>query len=412
MMQRLRTLSIVLPILLAAGICTGAQAADEGTQPAPQPPAASRSRDAVSPAKPGAAGPAGHKDPAKLINKSSHCIECHQDDTPAIFEQWLASTHARVGVGCADCHGANRGEAGAFLHAEKFYITTIVTPVDCAKCHKSQYLDYQTSGHALALELLQEMKEDNPRYPVVSLYKENNFQQCRGCHGGTVTVDGENLPDPATWPDSGAGRVNPNTSRGNCSACHLGHGFSAAAARQPETCLRCHDGANYPEGDIYRASVHGVLYETTADKENLSRPGFYFDGRHMGSPTCAFCHMNGSGQGLLTRHNPAWNLPRDLTSPTAPLANRKENLRNNMKATCNQCHVPGVIDRFFADADKNLQLYQQHTVEPQLAEHSRKLAKAKGAERNSLLKEYTRFLAETKRYRMNLYMGQHGRSQR
>jgi hypothetical protein len=410
MMHHLRTFSIGLTILLATG-AAGARAADEGTSPVPPLPAAAR--EAAPPARGDAPAPAGdHKDPVKLLNKNSHCIECHENDTPAIFEQWVASTHARAGVGCDDCHGANKGEKGAFLHAGKFYITTVVTPVDCANCHKGQYLDYTTSGHALALELLQEMKEDNPRFPVVSLYKEGDFQQCRGCHGGTVEVDGENRPDPAAWPDSGAGRVNPNSSRGNCGACHLGHVFSAAAARQPETCLRCHDGANYPEGGIYRASAHGVLYETAVDKENLTRPGFYLDGRHMGSPTCAFCHLNGSGQGRLTRHNPAWNLPRDLTSPAAPLAKRAENLRGNMKATCNQCHAAGLIDRFFANADKELERYQQNTVEPQLADYRQKLTKAKGEERRALLQEYTRFLAEAKRFRMNLYMGQHGRSQR
>ncbi|MBI4792889.1 MAG: hypothetical protein HY789_09250, partial [Deltaproteobacteria bacterium] len=83
-----------------------------------------------------------------------------------------------------------------------------------------------------------------------------------------------------------------------------------------------------------------------------------------------------------------------------------------MKAACNQCHAPGVIDRFFANADKDLELYQQNTVEPRLADYRQKLAKAAGEERESLLKEYARFLAEAKRYRMNLYMGQHGRSQR
>ncbi|OKY75835.1 MAG: hypothetical protein BM485_05725 [Desulfobulbaceae bacterium DB1] len=354
-----------------------------------------------------------HKDPAKLINNSAHCIECHRDDTPAIFEEWLKSTHARVGVGCNECHKANKGEKGAFLHAEKFYISTVVTPVDCANCHKGQYLDYISSGHALSLELLQKMTEDNPRYPVVSLYKDDNFQQCGGCHGVTVTLDDMNIPDPATWPNSGAGRRNPDNGNGNCRTCHLGHGFSAAAARRPETCLRCHDGANYPEGEIYRSSVHGVAYETTVDKKNLDRTGVYFEGKHMGAPTCAFCHLSGSGQGQTTRHNPAWNLPRNLTSPGVPLANRSENLRNNMKAACNQCHAPAMIDRFFLNADKELARYQKEIVEPQLADFKEKIdSTTKKEKRRHLLQDYSRFLAEGKRYRMNLYMGRHGRTQR
>jgi len=402
MIKRPPILPLCLTLLLAAGIFTFAHADEDMARP-------------VSVEKPHAPqNPGGnrHKDPIKLVNKSAYCIECHKDDTPAIFEQWLASTHARVGVGCADCHGATRNEQGAFLHADKFYITTVVSPVDCSKCHKGQYLDYKSSGHALALELLQDMTEDDPRYPVVSLYKDDNFRQCGGCHGVEVTVDEKQLPAPATWPNSGAGRINPNTSHGTCGACHLGHGFSAASARQPETCLRCHNGANYPEGEIYRSSVHGVAYETLADKGNLDRPGFFFEGKHMGSPTCGFCHLNGSGQGLLTRHNPAWNLPRDLTSPNAPLAKRAENLRGNMKSVCNQCHAPSVIDRFFTNADSELDKYQKNVVAPKLADYKQKLAKATGEGRSLLLEEYNLFLQEGKRYRMNLYMGQHGRTQR
>ncbi len=132
----------------------------------------------------------------------------------------------------------------------------------------------------------------------------------------------------------------------------------------------------------------------------------------MGSPTCAFCHFNGSGHGLLTRHNGAWRVPRDLTHPEAPLANRSENLRNNMKAVCNQCHSSRVIDDFFTDADKELESYQTNVMEPGLTAYTEKLASTKGEPRKTLLKEYSRFLAEGKRFRMNLYMGRHGRVQR
>lgn len=353
-----------------------------------------------------------YKDTKKLINKSSYCLECHQDETPGIVEEWLKSTHARAGIGCADCHATEKEGDGAFLHAKKFYVRTVVTPVHCAKCHKDIQRDYFTSGHARSLDLLTEMKEDDPRYPVVSQYSENDFQQCSGCHGGEVKLDERLRPDPATWPDHGAGRINPNTTHGTCTSCHLGHRFSSAAARQPETCLRCHDGPNYPEGDIYRSSAHGIAYATQTDKKDMERPGFFFDGKLMVSPTCAFCHLNGSGHGLLTRHNEAWRLPRDLTSPKAPMAPKNaDNLRNNMKSVCNQCHASTVIDRFFDNADKKLEEYQKSHVEPKLAEYQQLLASA-GENNGQLLKDYSRFLAESKRYRMSLYMGSHSRTQR
>ena len=352
------------------------------------------------------------KDRIKVFGNNGYCNDCHRDETPAIFEEWIKSSHARAGVGCNDCHEGNKSADDSVFHANRFYISSVVTPFNCSKCHKDILRDFINSGHHQSLELLKMMKEDDPRYPVVSQYQEDNFKDCSGCHGTEVTINEDHLPDPATWPNSGAGRINHDRSHGNCAVCHVGHQFSVAAARQPETCLRCHDGANYPEGDIYRNSVHGTLYTTQVDKDALERPGFYLDGAEMGAPTCSFCHMNGSGHGTLTRHNPAWRLPRDLSSPNAPLLKRSENLRNNMKSACSQCHSSRVIDRFFEIADNRLEEYQNNEFDPKLTEFQEKLKSAKGEERDQLLKEYSRFLAEGKRFRMSLYMGGHGRTQR
>ncbi|MBC8319039.1 MAG: hypothetical protein H8E41_14165 [Desulfobulbaceae bacterium] len=353
------------------------------------------------------------KDQIKVMGQTGQCIDCHQDHTPALFEEWINSAHAKANVGCQDCHSSQKGEPDTFLHAEKFYIRTVVTPFVCGKCHKDEQRDYFTSGHAKSLELLLQMKENDPRYPIVSQYKDDDFRQCGGCHGVKVEHGKGNFPDPVTWPNSGAGRINPNKSHGNCASCHMTHRFSVAAARQPETCLRCHDGANYPEGDIYRNSAHGVLYETQVDKKVLERTGYYLDGEAMVSPTCSFCHLNGSGHGLLTRHNGAWRLPRDLTHPEAPMAlERKENLRNNMKSVCNQCHASSVINRFFQEADKQLEEYQATVMVPGIARYKDMLDSVQEEGRQALLKEYNVFLTEGKRYRMNLYMGRHGRVQR
>lgn len=419
MMQRPRILSLYICIMLflSAVTISAAQATEKQGETAPVSVAGEQPVKQMKKAKPLAPKDTippknKHNDPIKLKSKSAYCIECHRDDTPGIFEEWVKSTHARVGVGCADCHASEAAGKDTFLHASRFHISTIVTPFRCAKCHRDVYRDYAISGHAKALKLLTEMKEKDPRYPVVSRYQEDNFAQCGGCHGVEVALDEGNRPDPATWPNSSAGRMNPDESFGNCASCHLGHRFSAAAARQPETCTRCHDGPNYPEGDIYRNSVHGVVYATQTDKRALDKFGIYFDGKDMVSPTCAFCHFNGSGHGLWIRHNGAWRVPRDLTSPGAPLASRAENLRNNMKSVCNQCHASTVIDRFFENADAELEAYQKNVVGPKLGDYLKKLKKAKGEKREKLLGEYSDFLAEGKRYRMGLYMGGHGRTQR
>jgi hypothetical protein len=71
---------------------------------------------------------------------------------------------------------------------------------------------------------------------------------------------------PATWPNSGIGRVNPDGSKGTCSACHARHSFSIAQARQPESCGRCHMGPDHPQIEAYYESKHGVMYEANKEK--------------------------------------------------------------------------------------------------------------------------------------------------
>ena len=353
------------------------------------------------------------RDRIKVRGKSGYCIDCHRAETPGIFNEWCDSAHARANIGCAECHEVVKSDPKAILHAERFYISVIVTPFKCAKCHKDQMRDYFTSGHARALELFREMDRDDPLYPIVSQYSRDDFRQCAACHGSLVKLGKDRYPDTATWPNSGAGRINPDGSHGTCAACHENHRFSVEAARKPETCLRCHDGRNYPEGSIYRSSVHGTLYATMAQGNDMSRPGYFFTAAEMRVPTCAFCHLGGSGHGLLTRHNPAWRLPRDLTGVMAPMAKRSANLRGYMKSVCVQCHTRRMIDGFFANADRELIKYQTNEVLPRYIEFKKKFSTVKDEEeRGKLLQEYSSFLAESKRYRMNLYMGSFGHTQR
>lgn len=66
---------------------------------------------------------------------------------------------------------------------------------------------------------------------------------CRQCHGSVVKVKAGGVLDPSTWPNTGIGRVNPDSSKGSCSACHTRHRFSREQARRPESCGKCHLGS-------------------------------------------------------------------------------------------------------------------------------------------------------------------------
>ena len=67
---------------------------------------------------------------------SMNCVECHQKSTPGIIDHWKGSTHAVKGVGCVECHKAEKGDIDGFDHYGA-HIATVVTPRDCGRCQGS-----------------------------------------------------------------------------------------------------------------------------------------------------------------------------------------------------------------------------------------------------------------------------------
>ena len=51
------------------------------------------------------------------------------------ISEWEESAHAEKGVGCFECHQARETDRDAYKH-NNFWIATIVSPFDCASCHK------------------------------------------------------------------------------------------------------------------------------------------------------------------------------------------------------------------------------------------------------------------------------------
>src|SRR5260370_389225 len=75
---------------------------------------------------------------------SKQCVECHQQSTPGIIDHWKGSTHARKGIGCVECHQAEKGDVDGFDHYGH-HIATVVTPRDCSRCHKEIYDEFERS---------------------------------------------------------------------------------------------------------------------------------------------------------------------------------------------------------------------------------------------------------------------------
>ncbi len=288
------------------------------------------------------AGLAEH--PISIPQSSKACVECHAQSNPGIVDHWTDSTHARKGVGCIECHQAEQGDIDAFHHYGHD-IATVVTPLDCSRCHSAEFEEFTRSHHAKAGNILHSLDNRlaeivegsrvpfNPHSPTPGKAVEEvngmasaatGCQQCHGSKlalqstdGGMITVE-DLKPDAAgkptnleaaarvlkdehgrpryhasSWPNTGIGRLNLDGSRGSCSACHSRHDFSPRRARRPENCGKCHLGPDHPQKEIYEESKHGVAYRDLKDEMNLDGESWILGKDYSQAPTCATCHMSG-----------------------------------------------------------------------------------------------------------------------
>ena len=298
-----------------------------------------------------------------LSEESQACITCHQSLNPGIYGQWGASKHYGANVGCYECHTAQSGEPDAFDH-NGYNISIIVSPLDCKKCHQQEVDEFTASHHAHAGEILGSL--DNFLGEVVE-GKAAAVSGCKQCHGAEVKVVAAGKLDPDTWPNTGMGRINPDGSLGSCSACHTRHGFSAAQARQPENCGRCHLGPDHPQKEIYEESKHGIAYYNNVDKMNLNSSKWIVGEDYTAAPTCATCHMSATPELPLTHDvgsRISWTL-RPAVSERIDAAEIKagkkvkswEARRTDMKKVCSVCHTPDYIESFYQQYDNVVNLY-------------------------------------------------------
>lgn len=241
-----------------------------------------------------------------VARAAESCADCHRKHTAALVMEWDRSKHAKAGVDCLACHGAEKDNPGSWVHRGE-RISMIVTPKDCAKCHAKENEEFSRSHHALAGEILASL--DNVLAEKAAGMPGNNADAVNGClqcHGGVVKFlkdakgemirvgpEGKPVLDPETWPNSGIGRINPDGSRGSCNACHSRHAFEAKTARSPENCGKCHMGPDHPQIEIYNESKHGIAFYANRDKMALDKDEWILGKDYSAAPTCATCHMAG-----------------------------------------------------------------------------------------------------------------------
>jgi hypothetical protein len=327
------------------------------------------------------------------------CVECHKLENTPIYQQWGNSKHYRANVGCYECHAAAQGEPDAFNH-EGYLIATIVSPKDCGRCHVQETEEFAHSHHSKGARILgsldntlAEVVEGN-RGLVTPAFQGGNsaaaVSGCWQCHGSEIKVLPGGKLDPATWPNTGIGRINPDGSEGSCSACHSRHSFSAYQARHPDNCGKCHMGPDHPQMEIYYESKHGIAFRAFKDKLNLDSAKWVVGEDYHLAPTCATCHMSATPAKVASKNRPAkpglsvthdvgmrisWN-NRPAISVRPELSDKKMGLsganvnwqtrRDNMKTVCINCHEQQWVDNFYVQYDGLIDLYHEKFAKPGL----------------------------------------------
>lgn len=307
---------------------------------------------------------------ADLSEESATCIECHSEMMPGLVSEWGASQHFSADVGCYECHQATEGEPDAMEHND-YYISTIVSPKDCSRCHKTEFNQFQASHHADAGKILGSL--DNFLGEVVE-GQAAAVSGCKQCHGSIVKVNEDGSFDPTTWPNTGMGRLNPDGSKGSCAACHSRHSFSAKLARQPENCGKCHLGPDHPQKEIYEESKHGIAFYAHIDRMNLDNPSWIVGQDYSAAPTCATCHMSPTMDLALT-HDVGDRISWTLRPPISEKVDAKalkagkevktwQARRNDMKNVCSNCHTSSFVDNFYIQYDNVVEMYNNKFAAP------------------------------------------------
>ncbi|RLE16546.1 MAG: hypothetical protein DRJ14_08265 [Acidobacteria bacterium] len=289
------------------------------------------------------------------------CMTCHKDKSPGIYKQWFASAHAKHDVTCLDCHQAKKGDKDAYMHYDA-RIATLVTPMDCGRCHEKEMKEVDASHHATAGLIL----DSNDAYLAhVAGGEPVAIQGCENCHGSKVKIDPKspNRLSRATWPNSGIGRLNPDGSKGSCTPCHTRHAFSKAQARQPEACSKCHLGPDHPQKEIYEESKHGNAYYTHKEDMNLKADRWVVGQDYYEAPTCASCHMSATRKQKVT-HDVGARISWNLRAPISKKQKNWQQKRKNMEDVCTNCHGQSFADGHYYQLDATVKLYNEKFAIP------------------------------------------------
>jgi hypothetical protein len=234
--------------------------------------------------------------------------------------------------------------------------------MDCAACHVREAEQFVASRHAQAGDILDSL--DNVLGEQVEGVAAA-IAGCQQCHGAAVEVLPDGSLSPASWPNTGMGRMNPDGSRGACSTCHTRHLFSVAVGREPDSCGNCHLGPDHPQIEIYEESKHGIAFVANREDMNLEARPWVLGQDYSAAPTCTTCHMS-AVPGLAANHDVGLRIAWTLRPAVSVRQEDWEERQERMMGVCRQCHSPGFYENFYVQFDDAVELYNAKFAAPAL----------------------------------------------
>lgn len=280
---------------------------------------------------------------AVTTDETARCLNCHSTKMPKLVETWEHSAHAKNGVGCYECHMAEKGDITSKQGHFSFNVQLPVSAARCGSCHQEQYQEFACSAHATAFDRIKDipMRKENPELFETS---------CVSCHG-TVVKMAKGKPLENTWPNMGIGRINPDGSLGNCASCHGYHTDSLAVARDEKTCLKCHQTEFRPAGSAWKMSAHGQNNRLMVEDIDFRKKHLNLSDDAIMKPNCQTCHVQASTKNTIAIHNVSSRISWNLKELKAVHTDDWGTKRLEMQKSCKVCHASTQVDQYYRKLD-------------------------------------------------------------
>lgn len=280
---------------------------------------------------------------AVTSDETAHCLGCHSTRMPKIVEVWEQSAHAKNGVGCYECHRAEKGDLTAKQGHFSYNVHLQVSAARCGYCHQEQYEGFAASRHGTALDPIESLPiaKDDPEIFAIS---------CAKCHGSAVNMK-KGKPQDLSWPNHGIGRKNTDGSRGSCAACHGFHSDSLEYVRDARTCAKCHNTKVSPAISVFENSAHGAAPRKNIEDLDLGKKNLNLSEEGLTKPNCQVCHIMAADKMSKSTHNVSQRLSWNLKDLKAVHNDDWGTKRLEMQKTCRKCHGATHVEQYYRRFD-------------------------------------------------------------